>query len=199
MNELATQNADLAQRVRDGDKQAEAELVARFQNGIRQIIIRVTGQFALAEELSQETLIVTLRRLRSSPLEDPSKLSAFVAQTARNIAMAALRKERRRGARPSGEDIEEVADLAPGHDTRADAHLMATAVRAVLKELASERDRRILVRHYLDDEDPEAICRDLGINESTFRVILFRARKRFLEKLEARGIRRTDLFSVLLV
>lgn len=199
MNELATQNADLAQRVRDGDKRAEAELVAQFQTGIRQIIIRVTGSFALAEELAQETLIITLRRLRSSPLQDPAKLSSFIARTARNLALAAMRKERRRRAKTFGSDIEDIADLAPGHDTSADMNRMAAAIRSVLKELTSERDRHILVRHYLDDEDPATICRDLGISESTFRVILHRARKRFLEKLQARGFTRSDLFSIILI
>jgi len=51
----------------------------------------------------------------------------------------------------------------------------AERVRVVMKELRSERDRQILARHYLHDKDQAAICRELGISETTFNVILFRA------------------------
>jgi RNA polymerase sigma-70 factor, ECF subfamily len=199
MTESATTNPDLAHRVLDGDKRAEAELVARFQNGVRQILMRVTGNLSLAEELSQETFIITLRRLRSVPLEDPSKLPAFIAQTARNLAIAEKRKERRRRTDTDAEGIELIADANAGDDRWADASSAASTVRAILKELPSDRDRNVLIRHYLHDEDRAVICRDLGINESAFNVALFRARRRFLEKLARRGIRRADLFSVILV
>ncbi len=199
MNDSATTNPDLAHRVLNGDKRAEAELVARFQQGVLQIIVRMTGSPSLAEELSQETFIITLRRLRSMPLHEPAKLSAFIAQTARNLVIAEKRKERRRRTDSGADGIEDVPDANVGDDRWAHASSAASAVRAILKELRSERDRQVLVRHYLHDQDREAICRDLGINESAFNVILFRARKRFREKLTKRGIGRADLLSVFLV
>ncbi len=195
MTHLAITNADLAYRVLTGDRRAEAELVARFQKGVRRITARVTGNQSLAEELSQETFVVTLRRLRSVPLEEPAKLPAFIVQTARNLAIAERRKERRRRTETGGRGIEQIGDADHGEDRWADANTAAWAVRVVLRELPSERDRSVLVRHYLYDEDRSAISRDLGIKESAFNVILFRARKRFLEKLTLRGISCRDLFS----
>jgi len=199
MSDSSTSNPDLAHRVLGGDKRAEAELVTRFQKGVRQILMRITGNLSLAEELCQETFIITLRRLRSVPLEDPSKLPAFIAQTARNLAIAEKRKERRRRTDTDGEGIELIADATATHDRWADVSAAASAVRTILQELPSERDRSVLIRHYLHDEDRALICRDLGINEAAFNVVLFRARKRFLEKLARRGIRRADLFSLILV
>jgi RNA polymerase sigma factor (sigma-70 family) len=196
---MATTAADLAHRVLSGDKRAEAELVARFQKGVQQVIVRVTGSLSLAEELSQETFIVTLRRLRSVPLQDPAKLPAFVAQIARNLAIAEKRKERRRRTDATGQGIEELADAVVSHDAWANATSAASAVRAIVNELPSERDRHVLVRHYLHDEDREVVCRDLGISESAFNVILFRARRRLLEKLTKRGIARADLLGVMLL
>jgi RNA polymerase sigma-70 factor, ECF subfamily len=199
MTELLTDHAELARRIHIGDKQAEAELFSRFQNGVRQIIWRVTGDFSRAEELTQETLIVALRRLRSGPLEDPTKLSAYVAQTARNLAIAEKRKERRRLTDTDSEALEDVPDGAVNHEGGLHLDTAANTVRKLLTELHPERDRNILVRHYLYDEDKQIICREWGITEPTFHVILFRARKRFLELLKKRGISRTDLFSVVLV
>ncbi|HUN76938.1 MAG TPA: sigma-70 family RNA polymerase sigma factor [Steroidobacteraceae bacterium] len=195
MNNTAMIGAELAHRVLRGDRGAEAELVARFQKGVRQVIVRMTGNLSLAEELTQETFIVTLRRLRSVPLQDPTKLAAFIAQTARNLAIAEKRKERRRRTDTGGQGIEQLPGAEDDEDRWAEAASAAWAVRVVLKELPSERDRGVLIRHYLHDEDRTAICRDLGIKESAFNVILFRARKRFLEKLVRRGIGRADLFS----
>lgn len=196
MDGAAIIGADLAYRVLSGDRRAEAELVVRYQKGVRLIIIRVTGSPSLAEELSQETFIVTLRRLRSAPLQNPAKLAAFIAQTARNLAIAEKRKERRRRTDTGERGVEELADADNGEDRWADASAAARAVRLGLKDLPSDRDRSVLIRHYLNDEDRSTISRDLGIHESAFNVILFRARRRFLENLLRRGIGRADLLTL---
>ena len=198
MTESALSNVDLAQRVHAGDKRAEEELFKRFGTGVRQILIKATGSLAMAEDLCQETLIVTLQRLRTAPLDDPSKLPAFVAQIARNLGIAEKRRQYRRRTEADSEAIAGIADGGSGQE--ADVHLdfAATAVRAVLQELRSERDRLILTRYYLHDDDREVICRELGLPEATFKVVLFRARARFLELLERRGIKGSDLFCLVL-
>lgn len=199
MTELAAADSDLVLRIRGGDPQAERELFLRFQTGVRQILTRVTGSHAMAEDLCQETLIVALRRLRTVSLADPSKLAAFVAQTARNLAIAELRKERRRRTETGHEDLEEFAGSEVSQDSRVQAEAAARAVQVMLKELRSERDREILIRHYLNDEDKEDICHALGIPETAFHVALFRARKRFLDVLSERGMTRDDLLGSLTV
>ena len=47
-----------------------------------------------------------------------------------------------------------------------------------LGELA-ERDRAILRSLYLEGRDKEEICRDWGMTDAQFRVVLFRAKERF--------------------
>jgi RNA polymerase sigma-70 factor (ECF subfamily) len=181
-------DSDLVERIKVGDREAEQELFVRFQPGVRQIVVRVTGSLPAAEDLSQEALIIALRRLRSATLEDPSKLAAFVAQTARNLAIAEKRKERRRRTDTLSENMDEVADASVSQDSRAHAEASARVVRELLAELRGERDRQLLTRHYLNDEDKEVICRDLGISESAFNVALCRARQRFRGILEKHGM-----------
>lgn len=199
MTETLMDPAELASRIHNGDKRAEAELFSRYKNGVRQIIWRITGNDSRAEELTQETLIVVLRRLRAGSLDDPTRLPAYLAQTARNLAIAENRKERRRQTDTDSEALEDIPDSAVSHDRALHLNSAANIVRHLLNEFRPERDRHVLIRHYLHDEDKESICREWGINESTFHVILFRARKRFLELLTKRGINRTDLFSFVLV
>lgn len=189
-----TSYAELAHRIRAGDRQAEGDLTRRLTQGITQIAVKLTGNFALAQEICQETLIVILTRLRSQELQEPEKLPAFVAQTARNLVSAERRKQRRRKTETGSDSIEEVADTSGSQERDLERESAARAISTVLSEMNSARDRAMLVRYYLRDEEKEAICRDLGMSESTFSVVLFRARARFLELLENRGLRSRDLF-----
>lgn len=200
MEDSGSADANLVHRIRAGDKRAEDELTRRFERGITQILVRHTGSFALAQELCQETLIITLRRLRAQPLENPDKLAAFVAQTARNLAIAARRKEKRRrtDATPD-EQLAEVPDDAHNQEHDAERDSTAAAVHAVLSEMKSARDRMLLVRYYLREEDKDVICRDLGVTPPSFNVVLFRARSRLLELLNKRGLRGGDLFCWIMV
>jgi RNA polymerase sigma-70 factor (ECF subfamily) len=193
MSGLACSNTELAQLIYTGDKRAEAELFTRFAPGVLQILLRVTDSSATAEDICQETLIVTLQRLRSKPLEDPSRLAAFVAQTARNLALAERRKERRRRTDTDSEAILKLPDLALGQESEAQVDSIAAAVHRLLRELRSERDQLLLVRYYLWGEDRNEICRNLGITEAQFNVALFRARARLQKLLTRRGIREADL------
>jgi RNA polymerase sigma-70 factor (ECF subfamily) len=196
---LETSFADLSHRICAGDKQAEGELSRRIASGVTQIILGMTGNFAQAQELCQETLIIILSRLRSQSLEDPDKLPAFVAQIARNLVIAERRKERRRRTDVDSEAIDEVPDQSQGQEQDAQRESAAAAIRTVLAEMKSVRDRTLLVRYYLRDDDKKDICRELGLTEPSFNVVLFRARSRFLELLEKRGLSGGDLFCLVIL
>jgi RNA polymerase sigma-70 factor (ECF subfamily) len=191
--------SELAHRIRAGDRQAEGDLTRRLTQGITQIAVKLTGNFALAQEICQETLIIILTRLRAQELDDPEKLPAFVAQTARNLIFAERRKQKRRKTDTGHDSIEEVADVSATHERDIERESAAVAIRKVLSEMSSERDRILLVRFYLHDEDKEVICRDLGVSGPNFNLVLFRARARFLELLQDRGLLSKDLlcFSIL--
>jgi RNA polymerase sigma-70 factor, ECF subfamily len=191
-------NADLVTRIFHGDAGAENELCAHFGPGVRQILARRLRDFTLAEDLTQDVMIIVLKRLRSAPLDDPSRLAAFIAQTARNVAFAERRKNRRRRTDTGAEEMDESIDRAHDDEVILEMDSSATTVRAVLKELKSTRDRLLLVRYYLQDEDKASICRDLGLTEITFNVVLFRARSRLLELLQRRGMGKRELLSCVL-
>lgn len=190
---VETSFAELAHRIRAGDRQAEADLTRRLTQGITQIAVKLTGDFAVAQEICQETLIIILTRLRSQPLDDPEKLPAFVAQTARNLVFAERRKQRRRRTDTDSTQVEEAPDTSEPQDRDVERESSAAAIRTVLSEMRSVRDRTVLVRYYLREEDKKTICAELDMSESAFNVVLFRARARFLELLESRGFRGRDL------
>ncbi|HEY2591447.1 MAG TPA: hypothetical protein VGI35_07635, partial [Steroidobacteraceae bacterium] len=65
------------------------------------------------------------------------------------------------------------------------------------REMGSERDRGVLVRFYLEEDDKETICRDLQLTPLQFDKVLHRARRRLRTLLEASGARRSDFVCIL--
>lgn len=185
---------ELSRRIREGDSSAEAELARQFEPGLRVILRRRTGgDHGLLQDLVQEALLIVLVRLRSAPLEDPTRLAAFAAQTARNLAIASLRKSERQRTDVDSEATERNADPGGDVDDHAADHEAALAVRALLREMPHSRDRLMLKRFYLDDDDKELICQELGLTEAAFNQALSRARRRFRRILEERGFSKREL------
>ena len=187
---------ELSRRIREGDLSAESELIRQFEPGLRVLLRRRTGgDYGLLQDLVQETLLVVIQRLRGDGIDDPQKLAAFAAQTARNLAIASLRKAERQRTDVDSEATERNADPARGVDAAAADVEAGLAVRALLRELPHPRDRLILKRFYLDDHDKDMICQEMNLTEAAFNQALSRARRRFRQILEERGFAKRDLLS----
>jgi RNA polymerase sigma-70 factor (ECF subfamily) len=188
---------ELSRRIREGDVSAEGELIRQFEPGLRVLLRRRTGgDFGLLQDLVQETLLVVIQRLRGAGIDDPQKLAAFAAQTARNLAIASLRKAERQRTDVDSDATERNADPAQSVDAIAADLEAALAVRALLRELPQPRDRLMLKRFYLDDHDKEIICQEMDLTEAAFNQALSRARRRFRQILEERGFAKRDLLSL---
>lgn len=175
--------AALAARIRTGDSQAEDELVGRYSRGLSYLLRRTTGDPSLAEDLHQETFRIVIQRLRGSGLEQPERLAGFIRRTARNLFLA----DYRRNARRRSSDLRDSTALRDPAPSPLGCVLQEERVRLVrnlVSELPTDRDRQILYRYYLAEEDKQRICRDLGLSDIHFNRVLFRARQRFRELLE---------------
>ena len=188
---------ELSRRIREGDVSAEGELVRQFEPGLRVLLRRRTGgDNGLLQDLVQETLLVVIQRLRGAGIEDPQKLAAFAAQTARNLAIASLRKAERQKTVVDSDATGRNADPGQGVAGIASDLEAALAVRALLREMPQPRDRLMLKRFYLDDHDKDTICREMELTEAAFNQALSRARRRFRQILEERGFAKRDLLSL---
>lgn len=190
MPELA---AELCHRIRAHDRAAEALLVTQLQPGLTLILHRATaGNLELARELCQETLVVIIKRLRSEGLRDPDGIFAYAAQTARNLAIAARRKRARQRTESNLEALDLASDPGPGQTDLIATGKLGLLVQHLLEQLPSERDRAVLKRFYLHEDDKESICRDLSLTELAFNQVLFRARNKFREIVRDKGLTRDD-------
>jgi RNA polymerase sigma-70 factor (ECF subfamily) len=180
---------DLVAAIRAGDRQAEERLVELFGRGVSIILDRHTGGGAEAQDLFQDTFRLVLEKLRKGELREPPKLPGFVAQIARSLAIEHYRRQRRRKTEPAGDDLPVVPAPDASPLTQLLAAENAALVRRVIQDLANVRDRQILVRFYLAEEDKDRIAGDYGLTSLQLNRVLHRARQRYKELYEARSRR----------
>ena len=168
--------------------------ILQLRDGVLYLLKREVREPALAEDLCNEAFRIVLERLGQKPLEDPARFAAYLTQTARNLVTLGLRmKSRRRTATGAQTTIDQFADAEADPSIVLQSQSRARAIRRVLSEMPIVRDRQLLVRFYLNDEDKADICRDLNLDEKHFNRVIFRARERFRELL-GRRIARGDLY-----
>jgi RNA polymerase sigma-70 factor, ECF subfamily len=180
----ADEAIDLARRIQAGERPAEEDLVARYGPGVAAILRRATGDRAATQDLYQDVFRLAIEKIRRGDLREPAKLPGFLCGIARNLAVDHYRGTWRRTGEPL-EDVEP-ADASPDPLDRLLAGEKAALVRQVLAELGSDRDREVLFRFYIGEEDKERLCSELNLTSLHFNRVLFRARQRYRELYERR-------------
>ncbi len=176
-----TSLVELVARIMQQDHEAEEEMVLRYQEGVYNIIYQVVRNHTIAEDLRQETLIKVLEKIRHGDVREPERLSGFICQTAKFIAIDFVRKMR---SAIKAEDIDAAEGLtAPSSDPSQQLleKEKAEVVRKVISEMTVQRDKDLLFRYYILEQEKETICADLHFSRVQFSRIIFRAHQRFRE------------------
>ncbi len=176
--------ADLVRRILAGEGSAEEELVRRYRRGVSIIIRRITNDAFVSDDMCQETFRLALTKIRRGDLRDAERLSGFMCSLARNLAIESCRQAPKLAPLDEAEAAGSFSDPAPNQLHRLLQQERAAAIRQVLKELRSSRDRELLYRFYIAEEDKDQICADLGLSRLHFNRVLYRARERFRELYE---------------
>lgn len=166
---------------------ASDAILRDLRAGVLFLLRREVREPAQAEDLCNEAFRIAIERQSHLPLADPARIAAFLAQTVRNLLIADRRKlARRRTVTGEQTAIDRFADVESEPGAKLQSQFRAWAVRQVLQEMPHLRDRQLLVRFYLNDEDIADICRDLGLSQAHFRKVVHRARERFRLLLASR-------------
>lgn len=174
-----------------GDRQAESRMLVALRPGVLAVLrFGAFHRWVDAEDLTQETLQIVVERVRARTIDDPRKVFAFAAATARNLALNAARKMLRQQTVVDSELVDELAqnmEMEQSELSEQDDRQLAEAVAGLLDELPTERDRQLLMRFYLDGTDKQQLCRELGLSPKHFDRVLMRARTRLRTIIERRA------------
>ena len=172
----------LARRVEQGDADAEAELVRRFEHRIRLMAsVRLHGSDA-ALDVTQDTLLAVLEAMRGGSLREPDKLPAFVLGTARNVINNHLRRASRT-VEVGGDPPERAA--APEPNAAAVDAVRRDLVRECLKRL-NLVDCRILLLTLVEGMTPREIAPVVGLTPEVVRTRKSRAVQAVREDIRRR-------------
>lgn len=172
--------APLVERIRTGDATAMQELYQVFGRGVRHYLCRQLGMQDVDDKI-HDTFLIVVQAIKNGDLREPDRLMGFVRTIARRMVAAHIDQmvHRRRDnvAVDSGIAISDKR-ITPEQNVidREKVDLML----GVLREM-SGRDRDILTRFYLYEQNQEVICREMNLTSTQFRLLKSRAKNRFAE------------------
>ena len=87
----------------------------RFAPRVRLYGLKHLRDDALAQDLVQQVLLVTIERLRAGEVRKPDEIGSFILGTSRLLAGSLKRTERRRQSLVERFHLTEPATVGPGH------------------------------------------------------------------------------------
>jgi RNA polymerase sigma-70 factor (ECF subfamily) len=196
--------ADLVQRLRDGDEQAFVTLVESYYGTMLSVALSQVRSRAVAEEVLQDAWLAVLRGL--DRFEGRSSLKTWIisiviniaktrgAREARTVPFAALAREGEEAA-VDPDRFRGPGDAFPGHwwaypanwsDRPEEVILGRETLRVVTEaiEQLPEAQRVVITMRDVVGCSPEEVCETLELSEGNQRVLLHRARSRVRAALE---------------
>lgn len=179
----------LVEQIRQGSEVAEASLVKRYSRGLFFLLRAKVHDPESARDLCQETLYRAIEKLRERRLDEPEKLSHWLARFANNLAANHVRKEVRRQTFADDELAQRARDRNPGPEAMLSRAQSTALVRELIQELKLERDRQILQRTYEFDQNKEQIIAEVdGLDDAgDYHRVLHRAKARLRELIIERA------------
>lgn len=170
---------EIVERIAKGDRAAEIVLVNMYQRPLLEMLKYRTQDRYLAEDLLQDTLRIIIERLRGTGIKEPKKLSCFIHGTAKNIVIAHYRKEIRRGTHANTDIVEQAVAHQKEQLLVIFQEEQSLFIRKLLEKLSTPRDREILTRFYVWEQDKPQVCQAMALTVNAFDRVVSRARKRF--------------------
>jgi RNA polymerase sigma-70 factor (ECF subfamily) len=172
-------DAELMAQVRDGDRDAFADLVDRHKDAVVSYLTRLTGHRDRAEDLAQETFLRLFRSARE--YTEQGYLRAYLYRIATNLVRSEERRERRhRLLMPFLSREEHAEPAAPSGLLRRELTREVTAAVAKLPL----RYRVPLVLHEIEGWSYVDIAQEIGCREGTVKSRVHRGRQQLKAKLE---------------
>ena len=177
---MKNDNAQLIQRVLDGDDSAFSALVKKYRKPVHALAWRKIGDFHTAEEITQDTFLKVYQRL--STLKEPQSFAGWLYVITTNQCKAWLRKKRTWTQSLENTSSTELENRAySGYIIEENERTAKETQREVVKKILAklqESERTVITLYYLGEMTYEEISEFLGVSEAAVRNRLYRARRR---------------------
>jgi RNA polymerase sigma-70 factor (ECF subfamily) len=177
----------------DGDQEAFGVLVRRYRRELFNFLARFTGDFALAEDVFQETFLQL--HLSAGTFDLSRRLKPWLFTIAANKGRDAMRKTYRRQAAPldakiAGSESQEstYADLMPSNIPPPDESLMNLETRQAVQRIIDdmpENLRTVLLMSYFNEFPYKEIAEILDVPLGTVKSRLHAAVQHFARQWKA--------------
>jgi RNA polymerase sigma-70 factor (ECF subfamily) len=182
----------LLRRLRERDEKAFQELVEKHQNQIFNLLYRMIGNRAEAEDLAQEVFITVFKSI--DQFRGDSKLSTWLYRVAANhcknrIKYLVRRHDRGQVELDEGKDggLDGPALGAPKPSPRPDLQLEGAEMEQVLQAAIADLDeeqRILVILRDVEELSYEEICAITDLPEGTVKSRLHRARMALRKRLQ---------------
>jgi len=178
-------DAFLVAASKQGDQDAFAQLVQRYQRRIFNLVFRILQQYDEATEITQETFLAAWQGLPS--FRGDARFPTWLYRIAYNCSLKQLEHRRRDRALQAAIQAEQVlqhVDDSMRADTELEAHDRQTMIQEQISNLPAKY-RIVLVLRHLQEMTYEEMAEALTMPIGTIKTHLFRARNLLKERLEA--------------
>jgi RNA polymerase sigma factor (sigma-70 family) len=184
MFQSETDDAALVAASLEGNRDAFASIVRRYQSLICALAYNATGSLSQSEDLAQETFLTAWRQLGG--LREPAKLRPWLCRIASNISYDAL-KGQGREPMDAAEPLE-AAQEAHAHEPSPSEGTMTREEEAILwrsLEGLPGACREPLILYYREHRSIASVAASLELSEDAVKQRLSRGRKLLAEKVLA--------------
>jgi len=168
-------------KVLDGDADAFAPLVERYKDMVFTIIVKIVGNAADAEELSQDVFLKVYHSLGG--FQRKSRFSTWIYRIAYNTAITKTRKKKW-DMQPLDQDI---ATNYTEDEVVEDVYALTDEQQKVLIDKAMERlsehDYIMITLYYKESCSISEISKTMNLSESNVKVKLHRIRKKLQNEM----------------
>jgi RNA polymerase sigma-70 factor (ECF subfamily) len=183
MQELPDDKA-LIKLTLQGQQQAFASIVMRYQQYVFTLALRYVNNRELAEELAQDVFVKAYRCL--ADFKGESKFSTWLYTIVNTTCLSYLRKKKEQSISLDNDNILALAENNV-HNEKASDRLEQKTQKELLNKaikLLPEADARVITLFYQAEQSIEEIGIIMGIDANNAKVRLFRARHKLKEILE---------------
>ncbi len=168
----------LVERISRREDAAIEELYRLFSKGIRYYIYKQLGSQELEDKV-HDTFLIVVQAIQRGDLREPERLMGFVRTVVRRQIASSI--DRVVKIRRDCIDLKEGEAIPDLHSTPEETAISQQNIEIARKTLnsISQRDREILIRFYLLEQDQQQICSEMQLTETQFRLLKSRAKQRF--------------------